>query len=267
MSFVQSAPANKTDFNNSQDYLDTRTDTILQPKTAEGISGFLFDIPDGENINLNSEITDHFTENNSFINDHIVRKPITITLNGFIGELVAKPPEGVFGDAQEIANRLTVIDGYIGEYTAGGAQIVQRAVQTVQSVVSGINQLADKAQNLIDLFDGETAEETKQQKAYRDLYALWKSATFVTVQTPWEYFGNMVIQNIAFRQNADSKSITDISVTLKELRIAEIQTVDYDQNQFPPRVQVQEGEEEDQGIIRGQDEDVSFLFTAFGADE
>ncbi len=264
MSILQPPATTGSETTNSQSYLDTKLNTILQPKTAEGISGFIFDIPDTETLRLQSDITDHFTENNSFINDHIVRKPVMITLTGFIGEQVFRPPAGFPGAAQEISNRLSTVPAYLGDLTPGAVQVAQETVQKAQSVMSGINQAIDRVQNLVEAFDGLGSEDTLQKKAYRTLFALWKSADLVTVQTPWNYYDNMVIQSISFRQDGDSKFISDISVTLKEFRVAEVRTVNYDDNQFPPREEIQSGEVEDQGIIRGEDVDSSFLFQAFG---
>ena len=263
MSYEQVVMPSTSGTTNSQIYLDTKNNVILRPKTLEGISGFIFDIPDTDSLDLSSDITDHYTESNSFINDHIVRKPIMITLTGFIGELVYRKQSGIAGAAQEISNRLTIVDGYLGELTPGALQTAQIAVQAAQRAISGINQTIDRTRNIVNFFTGEGPEETAQEKAYRVLKALWKSSEFVSVQTPWDYFDNMIVKGVSFRQNGDSKSITDISVTLKEFRVSETKTVDYDENQFPPREQIQSGEVEDQGIMQGSEEDVSGLYLGF----
>lgn len=266
MSFNTIAQSANSGISNARAYLDDKANTLLKPKSAKGISGFLFDIPDQQNLTLSSDITDHFTESNSFLNDQIVRKPIIITLTGFIGELVYEKPDGIAGAIQELDSKLETVEAYAGDLTPGAVQIAQRAVQQVQSAVSAINQTLDKIQNVVGFFDGEEPEPSKQEKAYNELFALWQSSELLTVQTPWRYYDNMAIQTISFTQNGDSEFITDISVTLKEMRIAEIKTVDYDQNQFPPREEIQAGDEEDQGIVRGQDRNVSFLFSTFGGE-
>jgi hypothetical protein len=106
MSFSTIAQSAKTGVNNAQGFLDGSNSAVLRPKSAEGIGGFVFDIPDNESVQLQSDITDHYTESNSFLNDHIVRKPIILTLSGFVGELVYRSPAGVEGAVQEVNNRL-----------------------------------------------------------------------------------------------------------------------------------------------------------------
>lgn len=263
MSFKTIAQKSNTGISNSRGYLDNKANTILRPKSSLGISGFLFDIPDTESITLSSDITDHYTEDNSFKNDHIVRKPIILNLTGFIGELVYRPPTGIQGTIQAILNRLATVDAYTGGKTPGAVQKSQEVLNQAQSAVSAVNQTLDTIQNVVGFFDGEGPEETKQQKAYQQLKALWLSDEFFTVQTPWEYINNAAIQTITFSQSGESQSITDISVTMKEMRVSEVKTVDYNEDLFAVREQIQSGEEEDQGIIKGKDENTSFLFSTF----
>ena len=261
MSFntIQPQKVGSTD---SRSYLDSINSTILKPKSTEEISGFIFDIPDSERINLTADITDHFTESNSFLNDHIVIKPDIITLSGFVGELKFRPPEGIAGAVEEIQNRLQIIPAYLGDLTPGAQQIAARVVATAQTVISGINQTVDRTNNLVGFFAGEDATETEQQKAFNTLDALRRNGEVMTVQTPWNFYKSVMIQSISFSQDGNSQDISDISVTLKEIRIADIKTVDYDQSQFTPRVDIQGGEEENQGIVQGQEEDIGILLQA-----
>jgi len=251
-----------TGISNSRSYLDNKANTLLKPKSTKGIAGFLFDIPDNETLTEDSDITDYFTEDNSFINDHITDKPRIITLTGFIGELVFRQPEGVAGALNLINNRLETVEAYAGDFTPGAVQTAQRAVQKAQSAVSQINQTLDKTQNIIAAFDGQEPQPTAQEKAYSQLSALKKSRDLISVQSPWGYFDNMLIKTLGFTQGGESKDISDISVTLKEFRTAEIKITNFDRDQFPPRVDIQSGEEEDQGIVRGTGRESSFLFTA-----
>src|SRR5271167_1789126 len=68
---------------------------------------------EGENtVNLMSDITDHWVENNSSIQDQIALKPVEITTQGFIGELNNLPPNSVFQALQQAANKLTGVSAY-----------------------------------------------------------------------------------------------------------------------------------------------------------
>ena len=47
-----------------------------------------FDIIQEHSINLQSQITDNWLENNSPVNDHIANSPLIISLKGISGELI-----------------------------------------------------------------------------------------------------------------------------------------------------------------------------------
>lgn len=51
-----------------------------------GIAGFKFHIPEREQIKMQSDVTDHYIDTNNAVQDHIARKPVTITLTGLEGE-------------------------------------------------------------------------------------------------------------------------------------------------------------------------------------
>lgn len=51
-----------------------------------GIAGFKFNIPEREQIKMQSEVTDHYIDTNNPVQDHIAKKPVEITLAGLEGE-------------------------------------------------------------------------------------------------------------------------------------------------------------------------------------
>lgn len=260
MSFNTIAQNVNRNITDARTYLDDRATTLVSPKSAEGIAGFVFDVPGNDEIRLATDVTDHVTENNAFINDHVVNKPIEITLTGFQGEIVFRGATGIPGIFQDVQNRLETVEAYLGDRTPGFIQQAQTIIGQQQQALSVLNQTLDQVQNIVGLFEGADPEATRQQQAYQQLVALRNARTPVTVQTPWNYFDSMIIRDISFRQGETTQDMSEISITLKEFRVAQIRTISFDDTLFPPRVEVQGGPSEDQGIIRGRDEFASSLF-------
>lgn len=253
---------------NARSYANDRVDVLLRPNTAQGIGGFLFDIIETDEIVLETDVTDHFTENNSFINDHVVNLPTRITIRGFQGELVFESPRGIAGAAQLLQNRLETVEAYLGDRTPGQIQQAQEVIGQAQTAISTINQTVDRVQNVVGLLGSPFGtEETRQQRAYNELVALRATRTPVTVNTPWAYFDSMIITALSFTQPENTSDYSEITVSLKEFRVSETQTVSFDEDLTPPRSQIQETAQEDQGLTRGMEEDIGpFLagFQAFG---
>ena len=223
---------------NGQSYLDNLANNYLvKPATAQGISGFVFDYEGETQIVADSEITDHYTESNKFFNDHDARRPLEITMRGFVGELVQKAPQGLLGAISGLQNRLTTIPGMLGKYTPGALAKVQGVLNSAENVVNKVDNAVAQAKNLVGLIAGGSAAPTKQAQAFGKLMALRDSCQVFNLVTP---FGIMaardsatgkagprmfVIKRLTFTQSEETNMVSDITVTMKEVRFADVQGV------------------------------------------
>lgn len=254
-------------FPDGASYLDLNNFALIAPKDAKGISGFVFDVTEREEIELSSDVTDHYTEDNSFLNDHIVVKPNMIRLSGFIGELAFKPPEGAQARLQELENRLTVVDAYLGQFTGSMGAKLAGAVGKTETALQTINNYIEQSKNFVDFLNGDQGLFlSKQKDAFYNFTALQKMKAIVSVTLPWGFFSSMVITSLSFRQGAETQYWSEISVTLKEMRFAEVKTTNFEENLFATRSEMQESEEQDAGIVQGveETEDVSAFYSFFG---
>lgn len=233
-------------------YLDASRGALVAPAGQEGVSGWVFDVPDSERLELTADITDHFVESGSFVNDHIVRKPVRITLSGFVGELVyvVPKPTGVLGALQTLQGKLGVVDAFLGDLTPQAVQDLRKSAEVAQAVAGQAQALVARGKNLVGAFR-EGDEPDRQTAAWLALKALWQTGQVVTVQTPWEYYDSMLIEMLAAEQDDSSSTITNITIMLKEARFADVQTVEYKQDLEPPRSEVQATKPADLGTVTG----------------
>lgn len=200
-------------------YLDTLANKfILKPANAKGLAGFVFDYEGDTVVYHVSEITDHYSEQNTFVNDMAAQKPARIVLRGFVAELVANPGVGVLGAIATLQGKLTTLPAILGKYTPAVIQKIQGLATTATSVVNTVDNAISRAQNLVGLFVGSAVAPTKQQKAYQQLYALWANNTVFTLDTPFTYFRSVMIESMTFTQDETTKQWSEISVTVKEVR-------------------------------------------------
>ncbi len=184
---------------------------------------------EGENTaSIESDITDHYVEDNTAIQDQIALRPEMITTHGYVGELNDIPANAVLAALQLAAKKLTVLSAYTPElsitaqlayaeaaylYSVGAA-----AVSTAQAAIATIGNTGESVigSNGLKL----QPRQTKQQQAFQRFYGYWRSRTLFTVQTPWAVFQNMAIKNLRAIQNEDTNTITDFEVTFKMIRFA-----------------------------------------------
>lgn len=195
---------------------------IVRPENPPpGIAGYLFDIVGDESVELNSEITDHYVENNTAIQDQIALRPEQIQVRGVVAELVNVNARD---DAQApVSDPLPLNADFVPALTPGAeAQKEARdeeQTQDVSAVLSG--------QSLFGYYNNRTPSPniTRQAKAFNYFRQLWQGRQLFSVETPWGYWNNMAISSIRVEQREDTRFRSDFTITLKKIRFAQDLTV------------------------------------------
>ena len=173
-----------------------------------------FGICSENNLSLKSDITNHYTEENYWINDHWAINPPQYTLTGFIGELIYTIPngwadkiEGLFGKTG--LGLLSVISPTLGSYTSGVLNIARK----IESVV---NKYADIAKRTLSL--SKSIRKTNQRRVLDDLENLMNNRVLVNVYTPYGIYNNLAIISVNTRQSQDTKFVSNIEITFQKWR-------------------------------------------------
>ena len=242
-------------------YLDNLTNkvSLLKPKSVKGIGGFVFDYEGETSVTYNADITDHYTEENVFINDHIAIKPARIVLKGFISELKYKKPAGILGALEFLGDKMTALPAYLGGYTPQVTQNMFDAISKAQSVVTQIDGAIKKAQNIIGMFPNSSVADTAQKKAFDQLYSMFSGKQVFSLKTPYKIYPSVAIETLTFVQNEDDKYTSDISVTVKEVRFAEVVFSKTDSANYAKKTAAQKASLADNGKTKGTEKPVSLL--------
>ena len=234
---------------------------IVTPKGYQGINGLVFSIENEHRIELSSTITDHYVEDNSPIQDHVALQPVKITLSGFVGELVYEGPSLATQLLLQANEKLGLIGNYVPGLTKGTTQAINNISTKVVGVVDYINSIVSTGLNLIDTFAKKSKAPSKQSRYLDSLNFLWQSKWMCTVSTPFTLYNNMIIENITAVQNAETKFWSDFTVTLKEIRFAQVQFTSLDPNKYQGRGIAQANSLVDNGKAQGTVvENKSFLY-------
>lgn len=193
---------------------------IIAPPGVLQISSFAYDYEGDDHVLLANEITGHWVEDNTQVQDHIGIKPVSITLKGKVSELAfSVANQGlVLAALAAVENALTQIPAYVGTYTPGVEQKVLTAITQAQNVAVQIEQAAARLQQLAALIPGSGPQRNKQQKAFAMLSALRNARILFTVYTPFQVFSNMAIANIDANQPGGGRTVSDFSVTMEQIQ-------------------------------------------------
>ena len=183
----------------------------------EDIGGFTFDYIGEERLEAGTQITDHYTEDNQFMQDHVAVKPTMITMRGFVAETVYNR-KSFIPTLLALSSALAPVSPYLGGYSAGATEKMNEIITQSELV---INQLAtiQSTYGSIKKLVG-VGSPSKIQSAYTDLDALRTGGGTFAVVTPWKTFKDMMIDNLVMVSPEITRGWADITVRLKEIRVA-----------------------------------------------
>lgn len=203
------------------DVTDALQNYVVAPLAAFGMGGFVFNAQGESVARLSADITDHYLEDNTAVQDQIAIRPKHITLKGYVGELVYNTTSQSGQVVSQLAEKLTEVTAFLPTLSAAAQQATAAATPpiTASNVINASSNIYAVVKNALGAF-GSTQN---QQNAYNYFQSLMETKTLMGVQTPWEFMQNMAIESIIAVQDEKSIWISDFSVTLKQLRI--VQTV------------------------------------------
>lgn len=231
---------------------------VVSPIVNMGLAGFIFDIEDETKIEMQSDVTDHYTENNTAVQDNIVKKPEIITLRGYVGELVYRnAPEKT--KIQELTEKISTINAFLPVVSASAKQARDFLASDSKKNADFFAQGVATGVDLYQTFQTLNPPKTAQARAFNFFRSLWSARQLVSLETPYTFYRNMAITAITAIQNGDNKEITDFSITLKEIRFARTRTTEFDRDKYQGRAQSEISDVQNKGQTQGETKDSNFF--------
>lgn len=213
---------------------------IVRPANPPaGIGGFLFDIPDDEEIRLRSQITNYFLENNTSIQDNITVEPAVITLRGVIAELSLGIPLNPPTAQSATVNPL--IPAMMPVMTPQQQEAyAEKQQQAALTATAGVNQAAANgtsqslyayylnqtgAGNSLELQQLGLGAYSKQRAAFLYFQQLQAGQQLCSVETPFGIYEQCGILEVRAIQDGRTRYMSEFTVTFQEMRFAGDATV------------------------------------------
>lgn len=212
-------------------------EAVVNVLSSTGIAGFKFHLPETEQVNMESNITDYYTDSNSVMQDHIARAPITIMVNGMQGEYFYSVNE-IEDLLANVTPVLSLVKQFAPKLSAATMQIKQNWTKYQESQQGlaayyatfdkgiPLNQSLNNLWNdlngvdLFQLFQNLYKLKSAQTRAFLFFEALWKSQAVFSVETTWKRYDNMLIQKVTPIRDSNA-DITEFSVVFKQMNFAQ----------------------------------------------
>ena len=217
---------------NSVDLLSSVIDTaaLVTPQEDVGFNGWLFHIPQDSSLEFNSNITDHYVENNKAVQDNVSLQPIEYTVTGLIGELnwrdVYDKTQQAVAAVEDKLPILSILTPKLTEQALQTFNLVDKAYNTAKKLekLAGDNNddgvyeqfLKQAGKSFTSAIPGKLKQ---QELAVNFFFWAWQGRKLFRVQTPWRIFEKMVIKSCRATQSESGKTATNLVITFKQLNI------------------------------------------------
>nr|DAJ74789.1 MAG TPA: hypothetical protein [Caudoviricetes sp.] len=229
-------------------------EAIVSILSNTGIAGFKFHVPTHEQVNMESDITDHYIDTNSPVQDHIARRSVTITLQGYQGEYFysVNPIEDMLA---KVIPTMSLVKQFLPKLPDSTKQNFAKKYQewTGIDTPEALKSTGQDNYNRIDLFkifQDLYKLKSEQTKAFFFFQAMWQSEALFTVETSWKRYDNMVIQKLT-PQRDNNADITDFSITFKQISktTSKVESVE----NAAGRLKAQNAQVTEKGIDKGKE--------------
>lgn len=242
----------------------------LSENDTETFGGALFtDIQNGQillfnkfgvcqqnNLTLKSDITQHYTEDNLFVNDHWAVASPQYMISGLIGELIYTRPTSWSAKVESLYSKtgldtLSKLSPLLSNYTL-----------SVLNIVTKVNSVYDKytkiAKQTFKDWNNSNNDITNQRRILDELEKIMNNRILVNIYTPYGMYYNMAIVSINIRQNPNSKYMSDIEITFQKWRTPNEPFGKGDEPKQTSEVaEAQKSKELDKGLVGENNSDIS----------
>lgn len=190
-----------------------------------GIAGFTTVARVRDNISRTREVPTTYLEDGSHVNDHIIRNPIIISIEGNVSDVHVKPSPAL----EEIRDVETIV-GEVAQYLPGRTQtqisLVAGITGDVQQQVDRIDSAVRTGQRVAD-FAGYTGpgsgtgpSKTNIEKFIDHMEGLLESDALIKIDGPARTYHNMCVTSFEYTLDNTSEAI-GFSIEAQELRLAQ----------------------------------------------
>lgn len=222
--------------------LDTTNFDVTGITSGYDDVAFVFDLKKEYKLNLSSDITDHYVEDNVAIQDHIGLKPVILDVVGSISEINLIDTE--IDEVKDSKNKgiFNAIDSYssrMGSLTSFAPNIVNQARDIYDSAKNVYN-TASKTFDFVKDPTGKNKKPKGSGLAYTEEYneskiysskqfqwidwfkTQWEHRASFSIVTPYGVLTDMYILDLNASQPENTRYVTNLNIKFKQIRKAKI---------------------------------------------
>lgn len=176
-----------------------------------------FGICNNEGFDLSSQITNHYTEDNTVINDHWAINPTKFMMSGEIGDVIYTPPtkfvKAIESNITNVLTPLRLLSPTLDNYTKS----LENVTQQVEANIERYRLIAEDALNRLKVYDTKP-DGNNQTYVFKELERIMNDRQLVTIHTTYGVYNFMAITKVSMKQGGNTYSKSTLEVEMQQWR-------------------------------------------------
>lgn len=187
-------------------------------KTNVGIAGFDLEVRIKEGVSQFSDIPDVPIETGAMVGDHIINRPITLTISGDIGGIHVRK-SNISTTVNNLSSMVDTATNFLPSSTAFQLQQLKNNLVVIDDIAQGYINKINRGLSLFGIGNNDTSN--LQQAFFDHITAIRESKQIIDVKMPFKTYHNMVV--VSFVSYADNEATSlGFELGLKELIITDV---------------------------------------------
>ena len=245
-----------------RDYLGSQFGSDEQESV--GIGGFTTAARVRERVSRSASVPVTFLEDGTHINDHIIRNPLTLSIEGNVSDTFVMPNPAIAA--------LQAAQSQVGNITQYAPARTQAQLSKVSGLVNDLTNAVDRVDNFLESSNRVAAylglqDDTAKsniEKFIDTMESLQEGEQLISVDMPFRTYEKMYITALEITLTSETSAL-DFTMELQQFRFADIIFAEISASPNPSAAtNGQTAGSKDKGVQEGADVPQSFFFSIFG---
>lgn len=179
----------------------------IESKTGEvGIGGFRLFARVRDVTNYKSQAPTTYLENGVPVQDHIINDPITISIDGVVGDVFFQKSaiESAINKTNELLGQTGI---YLPQRTQSQIQKINAQISNFRDKVRQVDRLIETGRNIVN-FGAQTDTKSNQEKFIDMMEAYYEAKALVVIDMPFRRLTQMRITDLSIVRDFSSSQIS-----------------------------------------------------------
>lgn len=206
---------------NVQDYINRRLGEST-PKQEVGIGGFTALVRTSERYSLSADAPITPVEDGSYVNDHVILKPLIISIEGDISDLTLRASPAVRKLQRLQAEIGNVASQYAPVRTAMQISLADSLANDAADAIRSLDNLIDTGDQIRDYFGNHDDESKGWREIFLDIMEAYRNAKqVISIDMPYRRCDNMIITSIVLSHDNEIDS-TGFAIEAQQIEFADL---------------------------------------------